>query len=103
MAVGIEAGEVLDRLLERAERTGAPLFADAELFACYIEGRNPVESRPLKSPDGQIKNQRDVKAFPTGALVECARARWKIHEIRAGTPRRIPRPVVVKACRAGCS
>lgn len=56
VAVGIEAGEVLDRLLERAERTGAPLFADADIFACLIKGRNPVEPRPRKSPGGQIKN-----------------------------------------------
>ena len=56
VAVGIDAGEELDRLLERAERTGALLFADADIFACHIEGRNPVEPRPRKSPDGQIKN-----------------------------------------------
>lgn len=102
VAVGIEAGEGLD-LPGAGGAHLAPLFADADLFACHIEGRNPVEPRPRKSPDGQIKNQRDVKAFPTGALVKCARGRGKIHAIRAGTPRRIPRPVVAKACRAGCS
>ena len=61
-------------------------------FSLSERGPRPRGAPACMLPASQIKDQRDVKALLTDSLVKCAGTHRKIPGIRAGTPRRIPRP-----------